>query len=142
MPAPSPPSRSERPVKRGMLTPRGVLLIVVLIAMLFSSVYPLGRYLSARGEIDTLEAEEVALLERIEDLEAERDRLNDPTVIEELARERLLYVRPGEVPFAIVGEPLPEDVPPRIVPTTEVDPDDGLFDRWWDALRRVTTGRY
>src|SRR5919109_338618 len=120
---------------RMFLGRRGVVLAGVVLAMLFTSIYPLGRYLSVRGEIAALERQDAELTERAVTLAHERQELQDPTEIEELARERLNFVRPGEVAFAIVDEP--ESTPERIdlpEPT-----DIGVFERWWSAVRRAVT---
>ena len=116
------------------------MLIVILAAMMFSSVYPLNRYFSVRNEISALQQEERDLDARAEELEHERETLLTDAEVERLARERLGYVRPGEIPFAIVPRGVEEDEPPIIVAEDEPplgDGTPGLFMRWWDAMRRA-----
>lgn len=132
----------ERPSPRRIVGTRGAILIVILGAMLFSSVYPLNRYFSVRNEITALQGEERELDERAKALEAAREKLLTDAEIERLARERLGYVRPGEIPFAIVPPPEKADEPPIITPEGEPPPADGtsgVFERWWDAMRRAVS---
>ena len=131
------PTRSAR--RRKSIGARGVVLAAVTIAMLFSSVYPLGRYVSLKREITALRAEEARLDQTLEMLQQERATLLTDAEVERLARERLGYVRPGERPFAI-AEPRAADAPEPLVPVID-DPEpaanDSMFERWWHALTNV-----
>ena len=92
--APSPP--------RLLRNPRALVFGVILAAMLFSSVYPLGRYFAVRNQVAQLEQEEQRLDDRIVQLMEEQELLNTPEEIERIARKDLLYVRPGEIPFVVL----------------------------------------
>jgi cell division protein FtsB len=118
---------------------RGVILLALIIAMLFSSVYPLGRYFSLQREIGALELEEQRLDDSLESLQRQRALLLTDAEVERLARDRLGYVRPGEIPFAIADPRAAIDEPEPILPPDEAVPDrSSTFERWWRALQRVT----
>lgn len=85
-----------------VLTLKRLLLVGMLVGIVIGYVGPLRGYLAQRA---TLESERAGLVA----LEAKRDRLarclealNDPVVLEMVARE-LGFARPGEKVFNIVG---------------------------------------
>ncbi len=67
-------------------------------------LYPLLRmnYVEQR-RVDRLEQELVSLQERNERLASEVDRLRTPEGVEEVARESLGLVKPGEHPYMVTG---------------------------------------
>ena len=62
-----------------------------------------------RAEVESLHRENVELLREVRALR------NDPYVIEQIAREKLGYARPGEIVFQFPAtHPSVEDVPPPV----------------------------
>lgn len=125
--------------RRAMLTPQGAILVLLLGGLLFSSVYPLRRYVAVRSSIAALRTEERALDARIAELRGERDLLLSDEEVERLAREQLGMVRPGEVPFVIsdvtVAPKPPLDAQGR---DERGEPSASSFlSTWWDALKRA-----
>lgn len=123
--------------RRSLLTPRAAILAFVLGGLLFTSVYPMRRWIDLRHKIATLEAEERSLDRQSADLVRRREALRRPEEIERLARENLGMVRPGEVPFVIVTP----GTAPRLAPPVEA-PDQApehrsAWSRWWSAFRRA-----
>lgn len=131
------------PEPRRTPSARGLILTVVIAAMLFSSVYPLGRYVAVRNDIEALEAEDDALAERFAELTEEAESLEDPDVIEQIAREELGFVRPGEVPFVLLPPADGRSGPSAAVPVPRAPEPQrerrGLLARWWDAMRAAAT---
>jgi hypothetical protein len=74
-----------------------MLVLVVLLAPTLRS------YFAQRGEIGALERQVAQGEERVAALEAERERWRDPAYVEQQARERLKFVRPGEVSYTVLG---------------------------------------
>lgn len=131
----------EQPRARAIVTPRGFVLLLIVGGLMFSSVYPLRRYMAVRSGIESLQQEEAGLQARIDELLAERERLLSDADVERRAREELGMVRPGEIPF-VVAAPKPDEPPPSTVdPSGLGDPVQpqpaGVLERWWDALRRA-----
>lgn len=81
---------------------------------------PVELHLAARDRADTLEAQLAALEAENARLEQRRDDLDDPAVVELLAREQQGLVRPGEVPYVLTPPPvdrprITEPVPAPVV---------------------------
>ncbi len=73
----------------------------------------IGTYLGQKQKIAALENSVQVTEEQIAELERERDRWDDPAYITTQARERLYYVKPGEVPYLIDFDLDPADLPPE-----------------------------
>ncbi len=90
--------------------------------------YPVRVYLAQESQIGKMEAAQAAQREKINGLNQEVAKWQDPEYVRIQARDRLFYVRPGEVPLLVLndpagaardaGKPLPAAAP----------------DRWYDTL--------
>ena len=94
----------------------GAGLIVLTLGLGVYGANQILRVRQMRGEIEAMEREILTLRARTDQLSHTVDRLrNDPAYIEQLAREELGYVRPGDTvlkfPSAGRGEPRPGDAP-------------------------------
>ncbi len=109
-------------------TGRATVLIVVLVALALAYTYPVRVYLAQESQIGKMEAAQAAQRDKINGLSQEVAKWQDPEYVRIQARDRLFYVRPGEVPLLVLndpagaardaGEPLPAAAP----------------DRWYDTL--------
>ncbi len=91
------------------LTARAAVLAVVSLILLTLAVAPLRALIDQRSDLAQLEQQAEQLAVRNARLEARIDRFTDPTYLEQLARECLGMVRPGETAFVMVpsrGAPL------------------------------------
>jgi len=91
-------------------TPRAAILALVVVALLFYLFIPLKTYMHQRSAIDRLSTQMEQLQRQNSRLEAQVRRLNDPSYLEQRARECLGMVRPGEISFIVVpkgGSPEP-----------------------------------
>ncbi len=120
-PSPSPARRRRRPAD-GRVDVRGwlggirlsgfmVIMLGLVVLAAFVLVPTVGTYLDQRRQIAALERSVQLTREQIEELESERERWTDPAYITTEARERLYYVRPGEVVYLVDNDLPPEDVP-------------------------------
>jgi cell division protein FtsB len=114
--------------RRSGLTRRGLVLVVIVFALTAMSVYPLRQYVAQRQRIEQLQARHDALAAEVRRLEADRERLQDPRYVEQLAREELHVVRPGEEAWVLTGPPPADRPPPPAQPA----------ERSW--LRRILDG--
>ncbi|MBW1602757.1 septum formation initiator family protein [Streptomyces sp. JJ66] len=114
--------RLRRTPRRGRLTGRAALLALVLCSLIVALAYPIRQYVSQRAEIAELREEAGTTSERVEELRELKARLQDPAYVEQLAREHLHYVRPGERGYVVEGESRPETHRPS---------DDAAADRPW-----------
>jgi cell division protein FtsB len=101
------PSRSasqrDRPEPQGGGLWRWAVIAVVMLVLVVLLAPTLRSYFAQRGEIGALERQVAQGEERVAALEAERDRWRDPAYVEQQARERLKFVRPGEVSYTVLG---------------------------------------
>lgn len=75
-------------------------VVVLLISMLLPTVQ---AWFAQRAELDSLRAKVAGQEESVRSLEQERERWKDSAYIEQQARQRLKFVRPGEVAYTVVG---------------------------------------
>nr|WP_207950269.1 septum formation initiator family protein [Nocardioides ochotonae] len=105
-----------------------MVLVVAVLAVSYAS--SLRAYLDQRSHLQDLQAKIADRQAAIDDLEREKRRWEDPAYVEREARERLGYVKPGEIPYIVLdedGEPVePQSTlgdPDRSVPQTP--------EAWW-----------
>ena len=127
--------------QRAIMTPRGAILALLLVGVLFSSVYPIRRYFQVRSSIAKLQHEDRALDLRTQQLTKQKTLLQTDGAVEAIAREELGMVRPGEVPFAII-QPSAAPAPTANVGAAGLfDPahasKPGFFARIWNAVVRA-----
>jgi hypothetical protein len=104
-------------------------LVVALLAVLVLAVVIVSG--PAQVKADALDAEIARLEQRAEDL-------HDPRKIELAARESQGFIRPGEVPYALV--PPEVDRPQITKPRDELTVDDRpWFERAWERIRDVVS---
>ncbi|HEX9343212.1 MAG TPA: septum formation initiator family protein [Actinomycetota bacterium] len=116
--------------RRVGLTPRGVVLVLVVFLLAVTAVYPLREHVSQQARIRQLQAKQAALDAANAQLAAERARLKDPAYLEQLAKQNLNVVRPGEQQWEITGTP-PAAKPP---PAPKPPPKPPWYTRFWRWL--------
>lgn len=111
------------------------LALLVIGAAVVTNVLPYRQILDQRRQVAEAAAELEALQDENAILGAQRDALQTPVEIERLAREKLGYVRPGEVAYVVLE-------PPAAPTTTTISPtedqviieDDSLLESVWDFM--------
>jgi cell division protein FtsB len=111
-----------------------VAVVTVIGAM---ALGPLQNYTAAADRVEALERSRDQLREEVDTLEERRQRLEDPEELELLARSELGLVKPGEIPFVVVG---PDDDPDRV----RRAPGSGEADEgpWYRRLGRALAERF
>lgn len=117
-----------------------VIMLSLVVLGAWVLVPTLGTFIDQRQKIAALEASVKVSEDEIADLIAERERWSDPAYITTQARERLYYVKPGEVVYLIDNDLDPSALPREQDPisaTLEEKPAD-----WMPQLLRtlVSTG--
>lgn len=118
--------------RRSRVTGRAVVLVLVLSLLTISYASSLKAYLQQRSQIGDLQSQ-IALREaRIDDLQREKRRWEDPAYVRMQARE-LNYVMPGETSYVVLdadGKPLDEQSslsdPATVIPAKKPT-------AWWDT---------
>jgi len=77
-----------------------VILVIILGTYLISP--DVQSYLNQRREIVEIEQSIQTAKDAVVDMQAERDRWQDPVYIRSQARDRLYYVLPGEVSYLVM----------------------------------------
>jgi cell division protein FtsB len=88
------------------------VLALVVCALALTLAYPLREFIAQRQQIADLRAETADQEQRVRDLQAQKDRWDDPAYVKAQAAQRLHWAMPGETPY-IVLEP---DETPSIRP--------------------------
>lgn len=114
-------------------------LIIALLAVLVVGVLaisgPAQNYLDGRSRVESLTTTADALDEANAGLQQRAEDLQDPLNVELLAREQQGFVRPGEVPYALVP---PEVERPLI--TAPRDEADTSPQAWYERVWSTVTG--
>jgi len=98
------------PQRRLRLSARGILLLIVMGLILLAGVAPARNLLQQRNQLAELRQQTAQLQRQNDSLQARVAQLADPTYLEQLARQCLGMVKPGEVAFVTVprhGAPVP-----------------------------------
>jgi len=82
-----------------------MLLFLALFVLAATAVYPLREHVAQQARIDQLRAKQAALQAANQRLERERQRLNDPAYVEQLAKRDFHVVEPGERAWLLTGTP-------------------------------------
>jgi len=96
----SPPATAPRTTR---LTGRAAVLAVVICAIVLSLAYPVREYVTQRRQIDSLVAQQQAMLAQVKSLQAQQARLSSPSYIEQLARQELDMCFPGTQCYIVEG---------------------------------------
>lgn len=96
-----------------------VIMLSLVVLGTWVLVPSLGTYLEQRQRIAALESSVQVTSDEIAALEQERTRWDDPAFITTQARERLYYVKPGEVVYLVDDDLDPTDLPPEQGPVSD-----------------------
>jgi cell division protein FtsL len=117
---------------RQRLTSRAAILAAVICAITLSLAYPVREYISQRGQLSQLGAQQQSLLIQLSHLQAEQRRLSQPAYIEQLARDRLHLCMPRQTCYVIIdGKPAAGLIQPTSAPPAP------WYDRLWKSVRQA-----
>lgn len=114
-----------------------VIMMGLVVLAAFVLAPTIGMYVGQRQQIAALEKSVSLSKEQIADLEAQQARWSDPAYITTQARERLYYVKPGEVVY-LVDNDLPPELQPREQAPVSEDVEQTRTD-WMSQLVRSVT---
>lgn len=96
-----------------------VIMLSLVVLGAWVLVPTLGTFIDQRQKIAALEASVQVSKGEIDDLIAERERWSDPAYITTQARERLYYVKPGEIVYLIDNDLDPSQLPREQDPVSD-----------------------
>jgi cell division protein FtsB len=119
------------------LTTRAAVLGLVLCALVVSAALPLREFLSQRADIRQLEQSQAAARARVAALEEQKARLQDPDYVAALARDRLHFVRPGEIAYVVITPTAPPVSPAdaRRAAAAPPGPEAPWYSQLWGSVR-------
>ncbi|MFI7374922.1 septum formation initiator family protein [Actinoplanes sp. NPDC049668] len=113
-------------------TGRATVLIVVLVTLALAYTYPVRVYLAQESQIAQMQADQAAQQAKIKGLSDEVEKWKDNEYVRIQARERLFYVRPGEVPLLVLNDP--EGAARAAGRTSASDAPDRWYDTLWGSV--------
>lgn len=96
-----------------------VIMLSLVVLGAWVLVPTLGTYIDQRQKIAALEVSVKVSAQEIEALKQEQKRWEDPAYITTQARERLYYVKPGEVVYLVDNDLDPASLPPEQEPVSD-----------------------
>ncbi len=114
----------------GFTARRAAIFAAVVCVLTLTIAGPVRTYFAQRTEMKQLSASEAALRAQIADLEGQKAKLADPVYIAAQARERLGFVKPGDIPYQV-------QLPPGAVEETGAAPQAQMArsgDPWYTSL--------
>lgn len=118
--------------------------LIVLLGFLALFLTPTLRgYLDQRAAISRAEQQVAAEQDRIAGIEAELERWEDDAYVEQQARERLRFVKPGEVAFSVLddtGEELSEPLSGMTPVTEDVHANRPWYGQVWESVITANEG--
>src|SRR5947209_10795709 len=91
--------------RRTTLTARAAVLALALASVALAVALPFKIWLAQRGEISTLQTQTQAQAQHVTALQHQQQQWQDPAYVEQQARQRLHYVKPGEKAYIVLGKP-------------------------------------
>ena len=114
----------------GFTARRAAILAAVICVLTLTIAGPVRTYFGQRTEMKQLAASEASLRSQIAELESQKAKLADPVYIAAQARERLGFVKPGDIPYQV-------QLPPSQQHPAATGPQQQLprsSDPWYTAL--------
>jgi cell division protein FtsB len=96
-----------------------VIMLGLVVLAAFVLVPTVGTYVDQRQQIAALKQAVAVSESDVADLQAQRKRWSDPAYITTQARERLYYVRPGEVVYLVDNDLPAAQLPQEEAPVSE-----------------------
>jgi type II secretory pathway pseudopilin PulG len=107
-----------------------LLAVVAMLVMSYATSFK--AYLQQRDQIRTLQAQIAQRQAEITALQKEKARWHDPAYVRAQARERLMYVMPGETGFQVIGRDGQPLDPVDALPASSAA-SDGPGQGWWNT---------
>ncbi|MGB7858944.1 MAG: septum formation initiator family protein [Acidimicrobiia bacterium] len=110
------------------------LLFVLLGAAFLTQVVPYRQILDSQRQVSSARAQLASLETENAALQADVEALNTDVEIEKLAREKLGFVKPGEVAFVVLDPPADETEPAPPLTPDQLPESRTWVDQLWDFV--------
>ena len=118
----------------GLTARRAAILAAVVCVLTLTIAGPVRTYFAQRTEMKQLAASEAALRQQIADLEQQKVKLADPAYIAAQARERLGFVKPGDIPYQVQLPPSAAVPAEPGSPSTPAASNDPWYTSLWHTI--------
>jgi cell division protein FtsB len=125
--------------RRTTLTTRATLLAVVICVLVLTLAYPLRLYLQQQADIAALAKQNAAAQARVDALRETVSKYDDDGWVEDEARRRLHYVKPGETTYLVPVAPAPS--PTAAGGRGRSSPDDAWYSQLWSQAEPSDAAR-
>ncbi len=132
-------SRRVRGPRRSRLTGRAALLALVVCSLVVALAYPMRQYVAQRLQIADQRQKAQQAQDRLQELREEKARWQDPAYVEQQARRRLHYLRPGETGYQMRGDSSDHARASR-PPESERKQEQAWYGSMWRTLDRADQG--
>jgi cell division protein FtsB len=112
-------------------TGRAAVLAVVVAALAIALAGPLRQLISQRSQISSVQQDVARSTQQLKDLQAQEKQWSDPAYVAAQARDRLHYVKPGEVPYVTLS-PTPS---PQVSGLGAAAPDQPWYAQLWSSVQ-------
>lgn len=121
---------------------RAVVLTGVMALALAVMVPSVRAYLKQQETLQDLQGKVIDAQAQVDDLQGQVARWNDPAYVIAQARDRLIYVLPGETPYRVVDPEFVPDpsAPAADAPTKATEPVLPWFATLWGSIERAGAG--
>ena len=124
--------------RRTTLTARAAILAVALASVALAIALPFKIWLAQRGEISSRQAPTRQQEQHVADLQRQQKQWADPAYVEQQARLRLHYVKPGEKAYVVMGKPKQQSrQTPAATPTPTTT--GAWYSRLWQTVQVADT---
>lgn len=121
------------------LTRRALVLIALVVVALAALVPTLNQFVTQRQQLAAAQEQVAAQRQEVARLHTQVDRWEDPTFVAAQARERLLFVMPGETQYRLTdtsGRDVPLTQDQR---TAQAAARSDWFDTLWTSVQGAST---
>lgn len=115
---------------------RGAVLLSIIVLLAVTLLPTARSVIRQRSEISALQDKITTQTSTVEDLRVELDRWKDPAFVEQQARERLKFVRPGELSYSVIDPTQAAPIPSGAVVAAPSSSDNvPWYGRLWTSMQ-------
>lgn len=113
------------------------VVLAGLVIVLLVTLVPTARNLARQNaEIDALRDKIVSQQQQLADLKAEEERWGDPAYVEQQARARLKFVKPGDRSYTVIDATAPKSPTPSVsVAAPRADASAPWYGQLWQSVQ-------
>ncbi|MEI6253158.1 MAG: septum formation initiator family protein [Mycobacteriaceae bacterium] len=124
----------------GFTARRAAILAAVICVLTLTIAGPVRTYFAQRTEMKQLAASEASLRSQIAELEGQKTKLADPVYVAAQARERLGFVKPGDIPYQVQLPPSQQHPTATGEPTQSPHSTDPWYTALWHTIADTPHG--